>query len=148
MNVACIKCNQQLVVDAETAGRVCACPHCGNVMQMPGATRVYPIAQQAPAPQPDARTRRAARRQPARRSKTASNPIHTVSGWIALGWSGFCLIGVIYGMASASRSAAGLTNEYEQAGAALGIGLGLGLWCFVWAAVALPAALVWVMTKR
>jgi hypothetical protein len=47
---------------------------------------------------------------------------------LALGWTAFCIVSVMVGMAAASNS---LGGELSGA-AAIGVGIGLGFWAFVW----------------
>jgi hypothetical protein len=47
---------------------------------------------------------------------------------LALGWTVFCAVGVVTGMANASNE---LGGDFSGA-AAIGVGLGLGFWAFLW----------------
>ncbi len=38
-------------------------------------------------------------------------------------------------------------NDMEAAGATIGIGCGMGMWVMIWAAIALPAFIIFVMAK-
>jgi hypothetical protein len=73
----------------------------------------------------------------------------TIAKWVTIVWSVVCLAGVFFGLANVgSDSSLSSANEYEQAGATLGIGCGMFIWVFFWAAIALPALVIWVVAQR
>jgi hypothetical protein len=55
------------------------------------------------------------------------------------------LIGVIVGMANVGQKMQHMT-ELEKAGAGIGMSIGLSFWFFIWAAIAGPAFLVFLVT--
>jgi hypothetical protein len=74
--------------------------------------------------------------------------MRTAAKWIGIGWSIFCLIGVIVGLANVSQQSVQPTSELAQAGQAVGLGCGMAMWVGIWAAIALPALLIWVVSSK
>jgi membrane protease subunit (stomatin/prohibitin family) len=68
--------------------------------------------------------------------------------WIAIGWSIFCLFGIVYGMANVGKELNRPMNEYEQAGANVGVGCGMAMWVGIWAAIAGPAFLIYAVSGK
>jgi membrane protease subunit (stomatin/prohibitin family) len=68
--------------------------------------------------------------------------------WIAIGWSLFCLAGIVIGLASVGEELNKPMNEYESAGANIGVGCGMAMWVGIWAAIAGPAFLVYVVAGQ
>ena len=71
-----------------------------------------------------------------------------VAKWIAILWSIFCLIGVVIGVMNVGSSMKTTDDQLEQTGQVVGLGCGMGIWLVVWAVIALPALLVWVLTGK
>lgn len=68
--------------------------------------------------------------------------------WVVIVWSILCLLGIVIGMANVgdSMNKRPAYTDAEKAGQGIGIGCGLGMWVFAWAAVALPAFIIFVIT--
>jgi uncharacterized BrkB/YihY/UPF0761 family membrane protein len=58
-------------------------------------------------------------------------PMYKVIKFLIIGWTIFCLFGVIVGLIAVG-SGPQPTTEAEKAGAAIGAALGLGFWAVVW----------------
>lgn len=74
--------------------------------------------------------------------------LNTAAKYIAVGWTFFSvamLITVILGMGA---NAPDLDNEYVAAGFAIGATMGVSIWFWVWAVIAIPAALIFLVTRR
>jgi hypothetical protein len=39
-------------------------------------------------------------------------------------------------------------SEYEEAGQAIGIGCGLAIWFIIWAVIAVPSLVIWLLTRK
>lgn len=74
--------------------------------------------------------------------------LNRIAQFVAIGWSIFCFVGLVVGMVGMGNVAPTSGNEYENAGFALGAAMGFGLWLTVWAAVAVPAAVVYLVSRR
>jgi len=91
------------------------------------------------------------------RRKKGENPLRWLARLAIVGWSVLCFDGVAFGVFLTIRHEADLTPfevvdrmAYPDASAAasvLGLGCGLAMWLIVWAAVALPAGLIWAVSK-
>ena len=68
------------------------------------------------------------------------------SKWLAIIWSVFCLIGIFVGMASISGIEN--SNQYEEAGTAIGAGCGLGIWVIIWIAIVGPAIIIYLVSGK
>jgi hypothetical protein len=79
-------------------------------------------------------------------SKPREGVLAKLAKWATIGWSALCLFFVFSGLANVSAPTD--SSDAAQAGHAVGVGCGLGLIFVVWAVVALPAAIVWVMSRR
>jgi hypothetical protein len=62
-------------------------------------------------------------------------------------WSIFCLFGVVTGIANVADKARGI-GEAEQGMAGVGAGCGMALWVGIWAAIALPALIIYLVTGK
>jgi hypothetical protein len=72
-----------------------------------------------------------------------------VAKWIAIVWSGFCLIGIVYGMANVGKMKdTSPKSEYTEAGKAIGVGCGLGMWAGIWLAIAGPATIIYLLSGK
>lgn len=77
-----------------------------------------------------------------------TNKVETIAKWTTIVWSTLCLFGICAGLANAGSSIEPAANEYEEAGAAVGIGCGMGIWLVVWAAIALPSVVIWLVSRK
>ncbi len=68
--------------------------------------------------------------------------------YIALLWTCFCIIGVVFGLASLGDLPIDSSNEYEAAGVAIGASIGLSIWFAAWLFVTLPAAIIFFITRK
>ncbi len=73
--------------------------------------------------------------------------LNKVCKYIAILWTLFCVICVIWGLISAG-AAFDTSNDYELAGAAIGTSIGLSIWFFVWIFITLPAVIIFMVTKK
>ncbi len=71
-----------------------------------------------------------------------------VAKWVVIGWSLFCLLGIIVGLVNAGSSLDRSYGDTESAGAAIGIGCGMGIYLVIWAAIAGPALLIWLLSRK
>jgi hypothetical protein len=69
-----------------------------------------------------------------------------IAKWTTISWSALCLFFVFSGLSNVSGPTD--SSDAAQAGHAVGVGCGLGILFIVWAVVALPAAIVWVMSRK
>lgn len=70
-----------------------------------------------------------------------------IAKWTLILWSLFCLFGVFAGMSNVSDQLS-TGSEAEQAGAAIGTGCGLFMWVGIWAAIALPALIIYLVSGK
>ena len=68
--------------------------------------------------------------------------------WVLIIWSIFCLLGAIAGMASVGGHIGQLSDEAQKTGATIGLGCGMAMWVGIWAAIALPALIVYLVTGK
>ncbi|KJR97184.1 MAG: hypothetical protein VR65_24860 [Desulfobulbaceae bacterium BRH_c16a] len=73
--------------------------------------------------------------------------LNTFAKIVAIGWTLLFAILCIGGLASISEIAPP-DNEFETAGYAIGATLGFGLYFLLWIAVAVPAAIVFLVTRK
>ena len=74
-----------------------------------------------------------------------------VAKGIAIAWSAFCLFGVTTGLFSAARNMEPSHGEHSDAvstGAILGIAVGMVIWLIFWAVIAVPALVVWLLSRN
>jgi uncharacterized membrane protein len=71
-----------------------------------------------------------------------------VAKWVLIIWSGLCLIGIIAGLANVGNTVGKTSSDAESAGAALGMGCGMGVLLVIWAAIALPALVVYLVAGK
>jgi hypothetical protein len=72
-----------------------------------------------------------------------------VAKWVVIGWSAFCLMGVVGGVfrvAASSPPSDG--DQYTEAGQVIGIGCGLAIWLVYWAAIAMPSLVIWLLVRK
>lgn len=72
----------------------------------------------------------------------------SVAKWATIGWSGFCLFGVIFGLGNAGANVNPAYSDAEKAGTAIGLGCGMGIWFVIWAAIAVPSLVIWLLSRR
>lgn len=72
----------------------------------------------------------------------------SVAKWATIGWSVFCLFGVIYGIMNVGANVQPEYSDAENAGAVIGMGCGMAFWCVIWAVIAVPSLVIWVLTRR
>jgi len=175
MEVQCSSCSQRILVDASTTGQVFACPHCGQSLQMAAApgpvtpTPVtpapsVPVATSVPTPvQPIPQNqfaiakdlppsiRSSSRKGSRRRSDRGprQSALHTVMGWIVLGWTLLCFAPLFLSMINiyADPEVAPSTGV-EHAAAVTAFGCGYLFFLVVWAVIALPLTVVWLVTSK
>jgi hypothetical protein len=80
-------------------------------------------------------------------------PFRAITKWIVIGWTAFCGLGLGFGLFTmtveeARHPTLGSSDQFESAGAFLGFGFGLFIWFIIWAIVAVPAGLIWLVTKK
>jgi len=85
---------------------------------------------------------------PPTHTHTKQSGLNTAAKFIAIGWTVFVAVGVITGLISVSSSMPTSGNEYETAGFAIGTTIGLGMWFIAWAAIAIPATIVFLVTRN
>jgi hypothetical protein len=83
---------------------------------------------------------------PVQIAKPRDGILSKVAKWTTIGWSVLCLFFVFSGLANVSGPSN--SSNAAQAGHAIGVGCGLGIIFVIWAVVALPAAIVWVMSRK
>ena len=84
-----------------------------------------------------------------------STPVHiakpkqgilaSIAKWTTIGWSVLCLFFLFSGLSNVSSVG---SSDAEKAGAVIGVGCGMGVIFVIWAAVALPAAIIWVVSRK
>ena len=83
---------------------------------------------------------------PVQIAKPREGVLAKIAKWTTIGWSVLCLFFVFGGLANVSAPTD--ASDAAQAGHAVGVGCGLGLIFVVWAVVALPAAIVWILSRK
>lgn len=68
--------------------------------------------------------------------------------WIAIGWSIFCLFGILYGIANVGKEFNRPMADYEEVGTSIGVGCGMAMWLGIWAAIAGPAFLIYALSGK
>ena len=71
-----------------------------------------------------------------------------IAKWVTIGWSLLCLLGVGYGILNIAANSEPTYGEFEEAGQFLGIGCGLAIWFIIWSVIAVPALVVWLLTRK
>ena len=71
-----------------------------------------------------------------------------VAKWVLIIWSLLCLIGVLAGMANIGGHIESGASDATRTGQALGIGCGMGIWVAVWAGIALPALIIYLVAGK
>jgi membrane protease subunit (stomatin/prohibitin family) len=72
----------------------------------------------------------------------------SVAKWVLIIWSVFCLIGIIAGLANVGNTVGKTSSDVETAGTAIGMGCGMGMLLVIWAAIALPALVVYLVAGK
>jgi len=140
----CPKCAQHIEAPEVMARELIECPTCKEMIEVPSRSREANPPQAAPVPP---------KVPPVIPSPRKPFPFRVITKWIVIGWTGLCAIGVGFGFLIMSAEEArhpmlGSSDQFESAGAFLGFGFGLFVWFIIWAIVAMPAALIWLVTKR
>lgn len=81
-------------------------------------------------------------------SDVQQSGLNRAAKYISIGWTLLCGFFFFMGMAEVSTIAPTSGNQYEEAGFGIGIALGAGMWIVVWAVVAVPAAVTYLVTKK
>jgi hypothetical protein len=72
-----------------------------------------------------------------------------IAKWATIGWSLLCLVGVVFGMFNvAASSDPTYGNQYAEAGQVIGVGCGLAIWFVIWAVIAIPSLVIWLLMKK
>ena len=71
-----------------------------------------------------------------------------VAKWVLLGWSVFCLIGVVVGMANVGGTLQNSSSDMERTGTTLGLGCGMAMWIGIWGAIALPSLIIYLVAGK
>jgi hypothetical protein len=146
----CPKCTQSLDAPEELANELIECPTCKETIEVPIHSRPTktPVSVPPPLPKPQVTQPPLAIKRP-----STPFPIRLVAKWVVIVWSGLCAIGLGIGFLNVMWSetqhpALGSSNQFEEAGAFLGFGVGLFIWFIIWAVIAFPVALIWLMSKK
>lgn len=83
---------------------------------------------------------------PVRIAKPKDGILTKIAKWTTIGWSVLCLFFLFSGLANVSAPTG--YNDAERAGHVVGVGCGMGVIFVIWAAVALPAAIIWVVSRK
>lgn len=134
----CQHCSGHIEFDAAQLERpeiLIECPHCHS-HTMIGVPRPPPIPPL-----------------PVLKRPSTPFPFRSLAKWVVIGWTALCAVGVGYGFLNVIWSEVrhpvlGSSNQFESAGAAIGFGMGLFFWFVIWGIVAIPAGLIWLITKK
>jgi hydrogenase-4 membrane subunit HyfE len=74
--------------------------------------------------------------------------MRNVAKWVLILWSLFCLVGVFVGMANVGSTIEKTSGEMERAGAGIGMGCAMAMWVGIWAAIALPALIIYLVAGK
>lgn len=74
--------------------------------------------------------------------------VNTAAKFIAVGWTTFAAVGTITAIIGMGNAMPMSGNKYEEAGFAIGATMGLGMWFMIWAIIAVPATIVFLVTKK
>jgi hypothetical protein len=143
---SCPHCGKQYTVLDHLAGRRARCSSCNREMAVPSRMTQGPDVSPVPPPIPvAARSRIPPAVLPTNEGRRFS--MKSTAKWIAIGWSIFCLFGILSGMANVGKEFDRPMNEAERAGANIGVGCGMAMWVGIWAAIAGPAFLIYVLSE-
>jgi hypothetical protein len=70
-----------------------------------------------------------------------------IAKWVLILWSAFCFFGVLYGMTAVGDQMQ-KGSDAAKAGTAIGAGCGMAMWVVIWAALALPALIIWLVAGK
>ncbi len=82
---------------------------------------------------------------PIRSAQPKQGILTGIAKWTTIGWSVLCLVWLFSGLSNVSSVG---SSDVERAGAVVGVGCGMGLIFVIWAAVALPAVIIWVVSRK
>ncbi len=85
---------------------------------------------------------------PSRGKSPEPHVVKRAAKWVLILWSLFCLFGVVVGMSNVGKSMAGMNTDPERAGATIGFGCGMAMWVGIWAAIALPALVIFLVSGK
>jgi hypothetical protein len=71
-----------------------------------------------------------------------------IAKWITIIWSILCLIGVMVGLWNIGEEFGEPMEELEELGLTIGVGCGMFFWLIVWAVIAVPALVIWVVSGK
>jgi membrane protease subunit (stomatin/prohibitin family) len=74
--------------------------------------------------------------------------VKSAAKWVLILWSLFCLFGVVVGMSNVGKSMEGMSTDPERTGATIGLGCGMAMWVGIWAAIALPALVIFLVSGK
>ena len=74
-------------------------------------------------------------------------PMKPIAKWILIIWSIFCLVGVVGGIANVGKTMQDMKSS-DQGIAGVGVGCGMALWVGIWAAIALPALVIYLVAGK
>lgn len=74
--------------------------------------------------------------------------LNTAAKIITIGWTLICGLGIFIGLIELGKTAPTGGNDFENAGYVIGTALGLGMWLVIWAAIAIPATITFLLTRR
>jgi hypothetical protein len=70
-----------------------------------------------------------------------------VAKWVLILWSLLCLIGVVTGVAKVGQTMADMKDR-DQGMAGVGLGCGMVMWVGIWAAIALPSLVIYLVAGK
>ena len=73
---------------------------------------------------------------------------NTIAKYVAICWTLLFAFFLVAGLQALSESAPSAADSYSVAGYAIGASIGFGMYFFIWAIVAIPAFIVFMVTKR
>jgi uncharacterized membrane protein len=68
--------------------------------------------------------------------------------WVLIIWSLLCLFVIVTGLANVGGTLGKTSSDAETAGATIGMGCGMGMLLIIWAAIALPALVVYLVAGK
>jgi len=71
-----------------------------------------------------------------------------IAKWVTIGWSLLCLLGVCSGILNVASKSQPTYSGYEGAGQLIGIGCGMAIWFIIWAVIAVPSLVIWLLTRK
>jgi len=138
VKTTCQHCSGAIEFDAsqmDSQELLIECPHCHSHTKI--------LAPRAPMTLPP----------PVIQQKSTPFPFRQVLMWGIIVWTVFCALGLFLAVLNimwgeTQQPVLTSSNKYEATGAFLGFSLGMLIWFGVWAIFAIPAALIWLITKK